>query len=108
MTWLDQWRTAMRMMGPLSPDTTSASPMVFARPMQSASALPGNLRRLREARGLTVAQLSARTAGEDDGPVSRSTIRLIEAGNRNPTLSTLLALALALEVGVEALVEEGQ
>ena len=76
-------------------------------PRQSAAALPCNLKRLREQRGLTVAELS-RAAVDRDGPVSRSTIRAIEHGATNPTLSTALALALALEVGIEALVEEGQ
>ena len=74
---------------------------------QSAAALPRNLKRLREQRGLTVAGLS-RAAVDRDGRVSASTIRAIEHGATNPTLSTALALALALEVGIEALVEEGQ
>ena len=77
-----------------------------ALPAQTAYSLPRNLTRLREQRGLTVAELS-RAAVDRDGPVSRSTIRAIERGATNPTLSTVLALAQALGVGVEALVEEG-
>ena len=73
---------------------------------QSASALPRNLTRLREQRGLTVAELS-RAAVDRDGPVSRSTIRAIERGATNPTLCTVLALAHALGVGIETLVEDG-
>lgn len=73
---------------------------------QSTAALPGNLTRLRQQRGLTVAEL-ARAAIDRDGRVSASTIRAIETGNTNPTLNTVLALAHALNVGVEALVEEG-
>jgi len=89
------------------PQTVNTSPVVSCRPRQSAAALPGNLRRLREARGLTVAELS-QAAVDRDGHVSRSTIRAIECGATNPTLSTVLALARALRCGIEALVEEGQ
>ena len=74
-------------------------------PRQSADALPGNLTRLRQQRGLTVAELS-RAAVDRDGHVSASTIRAIERGATNPTLSTVLALARALGCGIEALVEE--
>jgi len=71
----------------------------------SAAALPGNLRRLRIERGLTVTQLAERAK------VSGSTIRDIEANDKgfgdikpNPTLVTLLALAKALDVDVNSLV----
>ena len=107
MVWLDEWRTYIRttLAGP-GAQTLSASPTVVFRLPQTAAALPGNLTRLRHQRGLTVAELS-RAAINRDGPVSRSTIRAIERGATNPTLSTVLALAQALEVSVEALVEEG-
>lgn len=77
-------------------------------PSQSAAALPRNLRRLREAKGWSVAELAKRSG------VSQSTIRTMEptaayeAGaamiDPNPCLSTLLAVAAALQVGVEELV----
>ena len=98
MAWLDtliaQWRDYSRK-------------SLLVRIPQSSAALPGNLKRLRHQRGLTVAELS-RAAVDRDGRVSASTIRAIERGATNPTLSTVLALARALGVGVEALVEEGQ
>ena len=75
---------------------------------QSAAALPGNLKRLREAKGWSVRELAERAQ------VSVTTIREIEANDRgfgdikpNPRLSTLLALARALGCGIEELVEEG-
>ena len=79
---------------------------------QSAATLPRNLKRLREARGLTPTQL-ARKAG-----VSASTVRGMEMPWRvadssglvntppNPTLMSMLAVAAALGVGIEVLVEE--
>ena len=95
MAWLDRWRQYI-----------CNSPQPTAR--QSCTALPRNLKRLREARGWTINQLAVASH------VSESTIREIEANDRgfgdvpqNPTLSTLLKLARALGVGVEALVEEG-
>jgi len=51
-----------------------------------------NLRRLRLERKLTQEEL-AETAG-----VSPRYVALIEAGSRNPTLSVLLQLAVALDV----------
>jgi len=77
---------------------------------QSASALPRNLKRLREARGLSPMQLAARAK------VSASTIRGMETpeyydksgkwNSPNPTLTSLLAVAQALGIRIEALVEE--
>ena len=85
---------------------------------QSASALPRNLKRLREAKEWSVPELA------DRAKISVSTIRAMEtsgnynipetgrAGGKgptydpNPTLSSLLAVAEALEVGIEKLVEE--
>lgn len=79
-------------------------------PPQSLAHLPSNLRRLREAKGYGGMSGIARLA--IDSGVSGSTIRDIE-GERgggicvlpNPTLGTALKLALALGVGIEALVE---
>ena len=69
-------------------------------PRQSAAALPGNLKQRRIASGWTVNQLAVASH------LSESTIREIERDIApNPTLVTLLALARALGVGVEALVE---
>ncbi len=84
---------------------------------QSASALPRNLKRLREAKGLSPTQLASKAH------VSASTIRAMEtsgnydipetgrAGGKgptydpNPTLTTLLAVAEALGVRIGDLVE---
>jgi len=78
---------------------------------QSPAALPRNLKRLREARGWSVAQLSTASGG-----ISHTTIRELErpvawGASRivpNPRLNTLMCLARALGVGIEALVEEGE
>ena len=77
---------------------------VSRRP-QSAAALPRNLKRLREQRGWSIPTLAAESS------VSASTIRGIERGRGtfavpDPLLTTVLKLALALGVGVEALVED--
>jgi DNA-binding XRE family transcriptional regulator len=107
MAWLEKWRNYASTMRHYSGDHTgNTAPATVLRVPQSASALPGNLKRLRAQRGLTVAELS-RAAVDRDGPVSRSTIRAIERGATNPTLNTALALAQALGVGVEVLVEDG-
>lgn len=105
MTWLTRWRTFL--------GTVQSPP-----PRQSASSLPYNLKRLREAKGWSVASLAEKSA------VSESTIRAMETGNNydvpeterrgsgaptydpNPTLSTLLAVAQALGVGIEEMVRE--
>lgn len=84
----------------------SASP-----PSQSCAALPANFHRLRLDRGWSIASLAAESG------VSASTIRDLETGwgrdrsggdaiRPNPTLSVLLALAHALNVGIEELVGE--
>ena len=104
MRWLDEWQAFLSKMPPVRG--------------QSASALPRNLKRLREARGWTVAELA------EAAQVSASTIRAMEtsgnydipetgrAGGKgptydpNPTLSSLLAVAQALGCGIEDLVEE--
>jgi len=97
MTWFDTWRQWI--------GSTLTPP--YELPSFSAAALPGNLRRLRIERGLTVTQLAERAK------VSGSTVRDIEANDKgfgdikpNPTLVTLLALAKALGVEISALVRE--
>lgn len=77
---------------------------------QSAAALPGNLKRVRESKGLSPMQLASKAG------VSTSTVRDMEVGrdyaqggarsDPNPMLTSLLAVAQALGVGVEVLVEE--
>jgi len=77
---------------------------------QSAAALPRNLKRLREAKGWSPTQLASKAK------VSASTVRGMEApeyydksekwNSPNPTLVSLLAVAVALGVGIEELVEE--
>lgn len=59
-----------------------------------------NLRRLRQARALTVVEL-ARAAG-----TARATLTQLEAGSGNPTLETLYALANALGVPLAELIAE--
>ena len=78
-------------------------------PLQSAAALPRNLEWLMADRGLTPVQLA------DKAHISASNIRHLLRGtgyergtpeaSPNPTLTTLLAVAEALGVGIEDLVE---
>lgn len=58
-----------------------------------------NIKRLRESKGLSINELSKRAG------ISKSTLSLIEAGKSNPTISTLWAIADALEVPFSELVE---
>ena len=67
--------------------------------MDSAQAAGRNIRRLRTAAGLSLADLAA--AAE----VSKTTLHGIEQGDGNPTLSTLWALATALGVSLGELLE---
>ena len=62
--------------------------------------LARNIAALREARGLTQAQL-ARSAG-----LPRSTVTHLESGAANPSLSSLLAVGQALQVNVEELLSK--
>lgn len=61
-------------------------------------ALAANLRRLRADRGVSAAEL-ARSAG-----ASRATVSQLEAGEGNPTLDTLYALATALDAPLAELI----
>lgn len=58
-----------------------------------------NLRRLRQAKGLTLSGLAAKAG------VAKSLLHALEAGRANPTLATLWALAQALEVPFGELVQ---
>ncbi len=58
-----------------------------------------NLRRLRQARGLTLSGLAAKAG------VAKSLLHALEAGHANPTLATLWALAQALEAPFGELVQ---
>lgn len=58
-----------------------------------------NLRRLRQARGLTLSGLAAKAG------IAKSLLHALEAGRANPTLATLWALARALEVPFGELVQ---
>jgi XRE family transcriptional regulator, regulator of sulfur utilization len=64
----------------------------------SAAHLAANLRGLREARGLTQAQM-AKAAG-----VPRPTWAHLESGGGNPTLAVLIKVATALQLRVEELI----
>ena len=102
MAWLDRWRTFNGALSPVSGPQT--------RPEQSAAALPRNLKRLREAKGLSPTQSAVRAK------VSTSTVRGMETpgeyllgrmrSDPNPTLTSMLAVAQALGVGIGELVEE--
>jgi transcriptional regulator with XRE-family HTH domain len=67
--------------------------------MMIARQIGSNIRRLREAGDRSLAEL-AENAG-----LSRTTLHGIEQGEANPTLSTLWALAAALEVSLGRLLE---
>jgi transcriptional regulator with XRE-family HTH domain len=63
------------------------------RPTSSTAAVVGaQIRRRREQRGMTSAELARRAA------LSKATLSQIEAGNGNPTIETLDALAVALKI----------
>ena len=124
LSWSDRWKAFM-MTKRHYPDTgthTTADGTATIRgtslaPKQSASSLPRNLKRLREAKGLSPTQLASKAG------VSASTVRAMETANYydtpetervgkkptygpNPTLMSLLAVAEALGVGIGDLVEE--
>lgn len=63
--------------------------------------LSANLKRLREAAGL-----SQKALAEQSG-VPRPTIAHLESGQANPTLSVAIKVAAALGVGVDGLIEPG-
>jgi DNA-binding XRE family transcriptional regulator len=112
MRWYDCWKAFVGMKRHY-PDTgtyttTDGTVTIWCPSVQqSAAALPRNLKRLREAKGWSVAKLSR------ESYVHGSTIMSIEVGDmagsqryHDPKLSTCLKLARAMECGVEALVEE--
>jgi len=133
VTWYDRWKAFLRTKrhypdsgncGYASTTHTTPGETAIIRwpslaPKQSASALPRNLKRLREAKGWNPVQLAGKAH------VSASTIRGLETANNydvpeaercgsgaptydpNPTLTTLLAVAEALGCGIEELVREG-
>ena len=63
----------------------------------ASEALRVNLRKFRELRGMTQAQMGARSA------VAAASISHFETGQRTPALGTLIKLADALNVTVDAL-----
>jgi transcriptional regulator with XRE-family HTH domain len=65
-------------------------------------ALSRNLRRLRAERGLSLNDLAARSG------VAKATITNLEAGKGNPTVETMCALSVALNVSYGALLAEGE
>lgn len=90
-----------------APTPTPAVPYFYSPTFSSASALPSNLRRLREAKGWSVATLAVE-AGISESPIRNIEANKVEIGNTlpNPTLWTLLSLAKALDVTLDALVME--
>ena len=75
-----------------------------ARPRRSALAVATGerLRRLRDARGLTVSALAVRSG------LGKGTLSELETGRRNPTLETLFAVTTALEVPISAVLPPGE
>jgi transcriptional regulator with XRE-family HTH domain len=73
----------------------------MAAPSDRAGTLAANVRRLRDARGLTLQQLADRAG------VAKTTLYKIEARRGNPTLDTLVALAAFFAVGLDELVGAG-
>ena len=69
----------------------------MSRAKNTGNALQINLRKFRDLRGLTQAQMSARSG------VGAASISHFETGQRTPTLETLIKLANALNVTVDAL-----
>jgi transcriptional regulator with XRE-family HTH domain len=69
------------------------------RPTDPTTALPGQVRRLRQARGWTLDTLA--TASD----VSRSMLSQIERGEANPTLAVAFRIARAFGITLDALVE---
>lgn len=67
--------------------------------MDMAQVVGGNLRRLRAAAGISLADLA------EAGGIAKTTLHGIEQGHGNPTLSTLWALAAALRVPLGELLE---
>ena len=65
--------------------------------MTTTSALRENLRKYREIRGMTQAQMGARA------DVAAASVSHFETGQRTPTLETLVRLADALNVTVDTL-----
>ncbi|BCZ88356.1 hypothetical protein TthAA37_01650 [Thermus thermophilus] len=75
------------------------SPKVFCMKNDLFYEVGQNLRRLRQAKGLTLFGLAAKAG------VAKSLLHALEAGHANPTLATLWALAQALEVPFGELVQ---
>lgn len=67
---------------------------------QSIEAIAGNLRALREARGLSLDQLSDLTG------VSKSMLRQIETGKSSPTIATIWKVANGLHVSFTSLLSQ--
>ena len=114
MSWFEQWRDFLKKRRPAPHTYTQTTGCKTLQPLlvprQSAAALPRNLEWLMADRGLTPVQLA------DKAHISASNIRHLLRGtgydrgtpeaSPNPTLITLLAVAEALECGIQDLVEE--
>jgi transcriptional regulator with XRE-family HTH domain len=66
------------------------------------AAIAANVRALRVAHGLSLAQLAERCG------VARTTLQKIERQQTNPTLETLVSLAMAFSVSLEHLIESAE
>jgi transcriptional regulator with XRE-family HTH domain len=72
--------------------------MANNRDEKQLKAFGENLKKLREAKGLTTRQLA------DSADIAYSQIWTLESGQGDPTLTTLLAIAKALRVTLDELV----
>ncbi|QUH02482.1 helix-turn-helix transcriptional regulator [Saccharopolyspora erythraea] len=70
--------------------------------MELVKVVGANLRAVRSARGLSLSEVARRAA------IGKGTLSELEAGQRNPTLETLYALAQVLEVPLGELLVEAE
>src|SRR5215212_8734311 len=84
------------------PSTDTESPHGTAPPIDPAVEIGGRLAAHRARRGLKVSELARRVG------VSPSLVSQIERGQSRPSVSTLFALAEALEVPVDAFFRNGE
>jgi transcriptional regulator with XRE-family HTH domain len=74
----------------------------LVRSQQFSQRVAARLKRYRLANGLSQRQLGERTG------LSRSAIRMIESGQRNPTLFVCHAIAVALKVPLSTVIGEAE
>lgn len=78
--------------------TELTSQMAKHRNEQALKAFGENLKKLREAKGLTTREFA------DMAEIAYSQVWRLESGQGDPTLSTLLAISKALDIKIELLI----